>query len=119
MSAAEKGACVRLVFAEDLTAATFDRMRDQLVEALIASDKIELELGNIRNVDRSLVELMCSVHRVAESMGKSFTFGSAATVRRIQELACDQGYADTPCKYRAAGCLYRDGSAGIVRMEEE
>ena len=119
MSKTENGAGVKLVFADDLTAATFDWMRDQLVEALTASDRIELELGNIRSVDRSLVELMCSAHRVADSLGKSFMFGSAATVRRIQELACDLGYADTPCKYRIAGCPYRDELAGTERVEEE
>lgn len=119
MSTAEKGAGVKLVFADDLTAATFDRMRDQLVEALTVSDRIEIELGNVGNVDGPLVELLCSAHRVADSLGKTFTFGSTATVRRIQELVGDSGCADIPCQYRPAGCLYRDGSAGTERTEEE
>ncbi len=119
MSTAEKEAGVRLVFADDLTNSTFDRMRDQLVEALTASDRIEIELGNVRNVDGSLVELLCSAHRVADSLGKSCTLGSAATVRRIRKMACDSGNANIPCKYRTAGCLYRDDSADTVRTEEK
>ena len=119
MSTAEKRASVRLVFADDLTSTAFDMMREQLVEALTASDRIELELGNVISVDRSILELMCDAYRVADSLGKSFTLGSAATVRRIREMACDSGYANIPCKHRTAGCLYRDDSAGAERMEEE
>ena len=119
MSTAEKEAGVRLVFADDLTATTFDWMKDQLVEALTVSDQIELDLENVMCVDRSLVELMCGAHRVADSLGKSFTFGSAATVRRIQELSGESGCANTPCRHRTTGCLFRDGSAGTGRMEEE
>ena len=116
MTRPEKKERVKLVFADDLTAATFDRMRDRLAEALIDFDRIEFELGNIRDVDKSLVELMCSAHRVSDSLGKSFTFGSAETNRKIQELACDSGYADFPCKYRTSDCLFRDGSVEISRM---
>jgi ABC-type transporter Mla MlaB component len=115
MSTAEKEAGVKLVFSDDLTASAFDLMRDQLVEALTVSDRIEIELGNVGNIDESLVELLCSAHRVADSLGKSFTFGSTATVRRIQELVGDSGCANIPCKYRTAGCLYRDDSVGTVR----
>jgi hypothetical protein len=118
MPRAEKGAQVKHVFADDMTASTFDSIRDLLVEALTASNRIEFELGNVRSVDRSLVELICSAHRVADTLGKSFTLGSDATVRRIQELACDSGYAYLPCKQRTTGCLYRDGLAGTVRTEE-
>lgn len=118
ISRTEKDAQVRLVFADDLTATTFDWMRDKLAEALSSSDSVLLELGNIRCVDRSLVELMCSAHRVADSLGKSFTFSSDETLRQIQELACDSGYADIPCDHRTTGCLYQ-GRAAVNAMKEE
>ena len=118
MSTADKGSGVKFVIADNLTASTFDQIQDQLVEALMASDRIELELGNVMSVDRSILELICDAYRVADSLGKSFTLGSAATVRRIREMARDSGYAHTPYKHRTAGCLYREGSAGTVRMEE-
>ena len=116
---AEKVDEVKLVFAEDLTASNLDWMRDQLAGALSSSDRVELELGNTGNVDRALVELICSAHRVADSLGKSFTFSSSETLRQIQELACDSGYASAPCEYRNAGCLYRDGSARTARTDEK
>ena len=119
MLRAEMKERVKLVFADDLTAATFDRMRDQLAEALIDFDRIEFELGNIREVDRTLVELMCSAHRVSNSLGKSFSFGSAKTIRTIQKLAHESGYAVFPCKHRTSHCLYRAGAVEITRTDQE
>jgi anti-anti-sigma regulatory factor len=116
---AEKVDEVKLVFADDLTASNLDWMRDQLAGALSSSDRVVLELGNTGNVDRSLVELLCSAHRVADSLGKLFTLGSAATVRRILKMVGESGYAHTPCNHRTAGCLYYDGSAGTMRTEEK
>ena len=108
----EKG--VKLILADNMKASAFEGIRDQLVDALTASDRIELDLGNNWNLDSSIVDLLCSAHRVADSLGKSFTFSSAATIDKIQELAIDSGFADIPCKYRGAGCLYHDQNAEVV-----
>lgn len=102
----------RLVFRDDLTADRFDYLRDHLAEALLASDSVELELREIKQVDEVLVRLICGAHRVAQSLGKSFSLSDGETRSTVNRLAESTGYATLPCCIRTIGCLYGDIQAG-------
>jgi len=113
-----KGGKSRILFSGDLTSANLDSMRDQLAEALTGSDIIEVELGKVGDVDGSLVELICSAHRVTDILGKSLTFGSVETVRRIRDLAHESGYEEFPCGHQTSGCLYQNNGGRIRRTDK-
>ena len=97
---------IRLVVEDEFTDCVMDRVKDSLAEALSDFDRIELKLDNISSADGSLIELMCSVHRVAGNLGKTFILGTPETVSAVRELAIESGYSDTPCSRKKNGCLY-------------
>ncbi len=118
MQRADGKAVLKLVLAEDLTARSIERVRDQVVEALMVSDAIELELADVSGVDMTFVDLICGTHRVAHALGKSLDFGSDETYRAVLDLACRYGHVDSTCRLRRTGCLYRCGREGMEGMEE-
>jgi len=98
----------RLIFRDDLTEDRLDVMRDHLAEALLASDRVELELMEINEADEAFVNLICGAHRVAESLGKSISLSTIETRNTVNGLARKTGYATLPCFMRSRGCLYED-----------
>ena len=98
----------KLVFRDNLTGERFEYMRDHLAEALLASDSVELELRDIKQVDETLIKLICGAHRVADSLGKSFSLSTFETRDAVNRLAMSTGYSKLPCCMRENGCLYGD-----------
>jgi ABC-type transporter Mla MlaB component len=105
----------KLVFRGDLTIDHFEWMRDQLAEALAGSDKVELELESVRQVDETLVPLICGAHRVADALGKLFSLAASETRSTVNSLAVSTGYAETYCPKRDEGCLYQEDISSTRR----
>lgn len=98
----------KLVFRDDLTVDRFEWMRDQLAAALAGSDNVELELKSVRQIDETLVQLICGTHRVADSLDKLFSLEALETRAVVNRLAVSTGYAATHCHKRDEGCLYQE-----------
>lgn len=98
----------KLVFSDDLTEDRFEWMRDNLAEALVGSDSIQLELNEVKKADDALIQLICGTHRVAVSLGKSFSLSTEETREVLFRLAESLGYATDPCGKREGGCLYQE-----------
>jgi len=109
---------IKLVFRDVVTSSSYDMMRDQLVDAFTSADRIELVFKEIWSVDKTLVDLMCGAHRVADSLGKTLTISFPDSAGAIEELVDRYCYTDTPCENRNSDCLYRHGSAGAVRLKK-
>ena len=99
----------KIVFRDDLTADRFEWMRDNLAEALVVSDRIQLELTDVKETDDALIRLICGAHRVAVSLGKSLSLATEETRDVLSHLAESLGYTTDPCGKREEGCLYWNG----------
>jgi ABC-type transporter Mla MlaB component len=61
----------RLYFEGELTVMRATEIKDNLIDALLKSQHVEIEFGEVTKVDLSCLQLMCSAHRTAVEKGKS------------------------------------------------
>ena len=63
----------RLCFEGELTIKRASEIRGQIIESLSKFQHVEVEIGDVANVDLSYLQLMCSAHRFAAKNGKKIT----------------------------------------------
>ena len=68
-----EGRTTRLCFEGELTIKRASEIRAQLLESLSEFQHVEVEIGDVANVDLSYLQLMCSAHRFAAKNGKKIT----------------------------------------------
>jgi len=62
---------MHLCFEGELTVKRAPEIRELLLKSLSKSQRVEVEIGEVTNVDLSFLQLMCSAHRSAGERGKS------------------------------------------------
>lgn len=98
---------VTLVLAGDLTITQISVAREELQNALNKSQHIELDLEEVKKVDLTFLQLLCSAHRKAVAMGKNlvFTGNIPAIFKKSIEDNCHEQRQD--CKLDAnENCLW-------------
>ena len=71
MKSKGKKKSIRLSLEGELTIKRATEIRELLLESLSRSQRVEVELGEVTDVDLSYLQLMCSAHRSASESGKS------------------------------------------------
>ena len=67
----------------DLTLQNAGSLRKAFLKALVESDDVSLVFKNVRDVDLSCLQLLCSAHRSAARLQKRLVLGG--------EFVCDSG----------------------------
>ena len=80
-------------------------IRASLLERLAAGERLELDLGEVAEVDLAGLQLLCSAHRTADAQGKEFRVvrWSDAFVRVIETAGLRRQHG---C---CSGCLWNRG----------
>lgn len=86
-------------FDGDLTVNHAAEIRKALLEALKAADLVAIDAGNVKNVDISGLQLLCSAHRTAAECGKRITYAGKLPGAFLK-AAEEAGYE------RLAGCRF-------------
>jgi ABC-type transporter Mla MlaB component len=68
-----------LTLTGSLTIENASAIRKQLITALMREDALKVCIDAGSAVDVSFLQLLCSAHRTASKLGKSFTLGNAAS----------------------------------------
>lgn len=88
----------------DLTLQNAESLRKAFLKALVESDNVSLVFKNVRNVDLSCLQLLCSAHRSAARLQKRLAI-EGAVPKALKDAADEAGYC------RLKGCkLDRDES---------
>ncbi len=93
----ESGTQGTLTLDGDLTLAQAEELRMLLIKSIINVDELTLEFGDVRDVDLSCLQLLCSVHRSAVRMNKRVAF-SGSRPEAFDKVMRDAGYV------RSMGC---------------
>ena len=102
---------VRVVLDGDLTVADAAELRNILLEALAASDHIEVDLRGVTGLDLSFLQMMCSAGRSARKLGKElFLTGTMGEV--IMRARKEVGFIrNSGCNYNpTTSCLWVGGT---------
>lgn len=86
---AQKEDIVQLRLGGELTVANGAGLRERLLAAMEASDRVEIDLDQVTAVDLAGLQLLCSAHRTAVEQGKVVTLKdqSAPVLRQVRVSA--------------------------------
>jgi anti-anti-sigma regulatory factor len=95
----------------DLTLRHAEEMKKVLLKALLNADSVTVSFGNIREVDLSCLQLLCSAHRSAVRLKKQVAF-SEDLPRAMRNAAEVAGYARLKgCRLDCEGsCLWMEAA---------
>lgn len=93
--------------AGDITLQAVDELKASLAWAIQNVDRVEINMDQVTAMDLSCLRLLCSAHRTALQMKKTFTLVGAKPDRcdrtvRSGSVCCSRNAAD-----RASDCLWR------------
>ena len=69
----------KLIFQGELTVSHVAQLYEDLVTALNAAEKIELDMQAVTEIDTSVLQLFCSAHKTAVKMQKSIGLIDSST----------------------------------------
>ncbi len=81
----------------NLTVAQAEGLRTLLIKALIDAERVRVDFGTVTDVDLSCIQLLCSAHRSAGRMKRSFSL-SGDWPEPFKKIVEEAGYS------RLAGC---------------
>ena len=85
-------------------------IRKKLIAALIKEDALKVCIDADAAVDISFLQLLCSAHRTASKLGKSFTLGCAASGNFLKAGAGAGYFRKRGCaREREETCLWTGG----------
>lgn len=93
-----------------LTIQRITELKEAVLKSLNSHSHLEIKLEDVRQVDLSFLQLLCSAHKTALSLGKDFTLSSPRP-DLFQKTVHDAGFTrrvgchQDPCKY----CLWKEG----------
>ncbi len=93
----QSGNEITLTLDGDLTLNHAEELRTFLIKAIIDSNRIFVQLGDVADVDLSCLQLLCSAHRSAARMNRHVSF-SGKWPDRFKQAVRDAGYT------RLTGC---------------
>ncbi len=80
-----------------------------LLDALSGSDSVMVDLSKADSIDLACMQLLCSAHHTAGTMGKSFSIASKRSDGVMRSVSAAGYLRHTGCKYDAAKtCVWID-----------
>ena len=99
-----------LSLAGSLTIENASELRKKLIAALIREDALKVSVDADAAVDLSFLQLLCSAHRTASKLGKSFTLGHAASGNFLTAVESAGYFRKRGCaRDREETCLWIGG----------
>jgi ABC-type transporter Mla MlaB component len=97
-----------VVLEGDITLPQMEELRNRFIKALVNADEVSLSMENVREVDLSGLQLMCSAHRSAVRFKKRLAF-SGRPPKALKDAVEAAGYARvTGCKLdKDKSCLWK------------
>ncbi len=95
-----------------LGSVTIDQANDlkvALLDALSSSDSVMVDLSKADSIDLACMQLLCSAHHTAGTMGKSFSIDANRPDGVVRSVSAAGYMRHTGCKYDAARtCVWID-----------
>ena len=99
-----------LSLAGSLTIENASELRKKLIAALIKEDALKVCMDADAEVDISFLQLLCSAHRTASKLGKSFTLGCTASGNFLNAVEGAGYFRKRGCaREREETCLWIGG----------
>jgi len=99
-----------LTLAGSLTIENASVIRKKLITALMKEDALKVSIDADAAVDVSFLQLLCSAHRTASKLGKSFTLGPAASGNFLAAVESAGYFRKKGCaRDREETCLWMGG----------
>ncbi len=99
-----------LTLAGSLTIENASAIRKKLITALMREDAVKVCIDADAAVDISFLQLLCSAHRTASKLGKSFTLGHAASGNLLAAVEGAGYFRKRGCaRDREGTCLWMGG----------
>lgn len=97
----------------DLTFPHAPRIRECLLEAFTAMQHVGLDLGEIREIDLSFLQLLCAAHRTALAEGKEITLLNRELPAPLREVAGAAGFVNRSGCPAACRCWLSRGQEPV------
>jgi anti-anti-sigma regulatory factor len=98
----------KVALAGSYTVERASELRDQLLEALNASDVLDLDISGLTGGDLALLQVLCSAQKTCAAKGKTVR-PSQPLHERLGEIIQSSGLEQTCCLCSEQSCFIRQG----------